>query len=170
MKHFYSTILLCFFLSTSGFTQEVSRLTTAIQLMKAESPKWSTVPSDLDNMILSSEMYSKKSGVHYVYLQQTHEGIPIQNAIVTISIGKKGELVHAAHNLSTNIKARVETVSPSVSMEDAIMASVLHLGIEHKTRPKIISRNDEGQPVFHGKKYQKQKFHQNSCMLKRMEI
>ena len=33
-------------------------------------------------------------------------------------------------------------------MEDAIMASVLHLGIEHKTRPKIISRNDEGQPVF----------------------
>jgi extracellular elastinolytic metalloproteinase len=148
MKHLYSIILLCIFLANTGFAQDVSKLNTALQLMQTESQKWGTVPSDLDNMILSSEMFSKKSGVHYVYLQQTHEGIPIQNAMATISIGKKGELVHAAHNLSTNIRQKVETTKPKVSMEEAILASVSHLGLTFKTKPTIISRNDEGQQTF----------------------
>lgn len=149
MKHFSNFVFL--FLLALAFpasSQENTKLPQAIQLLKEEAQKWGISDSDLDDMILSSEMFSKKSGIHYIYLQQTYQGIPIQNAIATISIGKSGKLAHASHNLSTNVKARVNTTKPSVSMEDAMKSAAGHLGVAFKSAPVLSSRNDEGQPVF----------------------
>ncbi|MFZ1703979.1 MAG: M36 family metallopeptidase [Saprospiraceae bacterium] len=149
MKQLYTYLFMFIFgCSNLALAQDSSKLPLALQLMEEASQKWGVSSSDLKDMILSSEMYSQKSGIHYVYLQQTYKGIPIQNAIVTISILKNGKLAHAAENISKNIADRTNTSKPNISMENAVLSSVKHLGIEFKTQPEISSRNEEGESIF----------------------
>jgi uncharacterized repeat protein (TIGR01451 family) len=149
MKQFYALLftLICFVV-TQGVSQENSRLPQAISYLEKASENWGLSKDDIKSMVISSEMFSKKSGIHYVYLQQTVNGVPIQNAIVTISIGKKGNLVHASHNLSKNIASRVSADKPTITMEDALVSSVQHLSLQFKTTPVMASRDNNGNPVF----------------------
>jgi extracellular elastinolytic metalloproteinase len=152
MKHFsFFVFVFLLFAIYPVQAQENTKLPQALQFLKEEAAKWEFPDQDLENMMLSSEMYSQKSGIHYIYLQQTHEGIPIQNAIVTISIGKAGNLAHAAHNLTKNVKSKVKTTQPKVTMEQAMVGAARHLELSFKTSPVMAERNDLDKPVYQWK-------------------
>lgn len=140
---------LFFLLATMSLTgQENTKLPLAIKFAEESAEKWGLSSSDLDNLMLSSEMYSQKSGIQYVYLQQTYEGIPIQNAMVTISINKNNQLIHAAPSLIANVKDKVNAKTPGITMEQAIVSGAEHLDISFASKPTQSARNEKGQPVF----------------------
>ena len=84
---------------------------------------------------ISSEHFDKERGVHYYYLQQTINKLPIFNAIVTIAVKNEGYYLSA--NRSVDIE-NTQITTPTISSSDAINFAAQHLGIDNGTQPHLL--------------------------------
>lgn len=81
---------------------------------------------------VSSEHTSSSSGVHYVYLQQVHQGLPIINGTASIAL-HQGKVAHLGHQLANYTAFPIPTSTPNLSPEQAILqaAQFLQLSTNH---------------------------------------
>ena len=91
-RKFYILVLLLLIQSPLIFGQSQTRLDIALRHIEQNAEKWNLTTSDYANLQISSEATSK-SGITYVYLNQTHDNIPIRNAMMTLVINKEGKVV-----------------------------------------------------------------------------
>lgn len=101
------------------------------------------VKKDLENLIISDQYYSKSSGITHLYLQQTHEGIKIHNAISSVAI-KNEKIFYVGNVFKTNVSQKVNTKTPSITAQQAIenAASYFKLGKTSGLRVLSTNKND----------------------------
>lgn len=85
--------------------------------------------SDISDLTVDKEFFSKNSKITHVYLNQRYQGISIFNAISSVAI-KGNAVFYYANSFTGNINERVNTTTPQLTAEQAIQtaASVLNLG------------------------------------------
>ncbi|MBK7374098.1 MAG: hypothetical protein IPJ02_00565 [Chitinophagaceae bacterium] len=72
--------------------QFVSKAGIAKDFIKPQAIAAGASAADMDQMKVSSETFSKQSGVTNVYFQQTVNGIPVYNAILNVHITRDNQL------------------------------------------------------------------------------
>ena len=133
-RKFYILVLMLLIQVPLIFGQSQTRLDIALRHLEQNAQKWSLIPSDYANLQISSEATSK-SGLTYVYLNQTHENIPIRNAMMTLVISKDGKVLSDMHNFVANAKSKINKKSPALSADIAILKSAQHLEVSVKGNP-----------------------------------
>jgi len=146
-RKFYILVLMLLIQSPMIFGQSQTRLDIALRHLEQNAKKWNLTTSDYANLQISSEATSK-SGITYVYLNQTHENIPIRNAMMTLVINKEGKVLSDMHNFVADAKSKINKKSNAISAEKAILKSAEHLGVSVRSNPVLKSRSDNGKLTF----------------------
>lgn len=121
-------------------------LVAAMKNIESKASQWELQESDYKDMLISSSITTDK-GITYLYLNQSHENIPLRNAMMTVII-KEGAVVSDFHNLEKNVKERINATSAQIDVPHAILSSAKHLGVEVRQKPTLASRSNEGKMMY----------------------
>lgn len=137
-----------FFLLLSGIihAQQNASLKTAIQHLQQKSASWQLKKSDVEDMLISSEVTTEK-GITYLYLNQAFQNIPIRNAMATIII-KDGQVVSDQNNLISDVASKINASSKKLNADQAILDAARYLGVEVKGKPVMSNRTNEGKLIY----------------------
>ena len=106
-------------------------LKTSTKTSKASSTK-------TEDIFVTREVYSEKTGIVNVYLNQTYKGIKIFNAISSVGI-KNNKVFHFADNFKGEVLInQVNTSTPSLSVSQAIQKAVSHFSLGTLTNLNLL--------------------------------
>ncbi len=84
---------------------------------------------DVTDLIVSDNYYSKPTGVHHVYLQQSYKGIKVYNAIYNLAI-KNGKVVSGNHTFIQNISQKANSTIPILDAKSGLKAVASDVGLD----------------------------------------
>lgn len=84
-------------------------------------------PSDVADVVVTSDAVSESSGVRHVYLRQRYHGIEIIGAELTVNIGRDGQVISVAGEFVPHVTAAVNRTRPSIDRKRAASAAARHV-------------------------------------------
>lgn len=91
---------------------------------------------DIQEWSVTDRSYSRQSGLHYIYAQQSFQGIPIQSAIANFAI-TNDQVVYAGNRFVSNLSNRIQSTSPALSPIEAVNRAAQHLNIVFEEAVRI---------------------------------
>ncbi|MGY0390933.1 T9SS-dependent M36 family metallopeptidase [Bizionia sp. KMM 8389] len=85
--------------------------------------------SDLSDLSIDKEAFSKNTKLTHIYLNQQYQGVPIFNGISSIAV-KNNEVIYYANRLIANLNTKINVTSPSITASQAVLnaANALSIG------------------------------------------
>ena len=134
-------LIFCFFTTLTVFSQ--NEFTSTINnYLENNMSRYLFSSSDIDEFIINNEISSESMDMKILYINQTHNGLKIHNAISTISI-KDNEIFHFANNFISNIDEKINTTEPLISAKAAIINSVNHFDLGQLQNLEEINNSDK---------------------------
>ncbi len=96
--------------------------------------------SDVNEMVVSSEVASRHNGVTHVYLQQQYRGIDVQDGIINVSVAADGTVISAGSRFVANIAAAAGGQSAKKAATSAAAAAAAHLKLKPTTAFTVLRR------------------------------
>ncbi len=110
-----------------GFT---SKAAMARDFIKPQALATGVAAADIDQMKVSSETFSKHSGLTNVYFQQTVNGIPVFNAMLNVHITRDNKLLTYGNRfVKVDDAVRSRMANPLLNPEQAVKAAMASLGM-----------------------------------------
>jgi extracellular elastinolytic metalloproteinase len=131
----FSLLLLC---SIFAIGQAPSRLALAVEHIKKNATKLQLTPSDVENLVISSEVTSEK-GITYMYLNQTVDNVEIRNAVMTVIIDAKGQVVSDMHSFVSDAAKKVSSKATRLTAPDAILKAAEQLNVKVTSAPIMVA-------------------------------
>lgn len=149
-------LFLIFFSSIRlGYAQTISKFDVGYAYLKAASSTQAYTESDISDLYISSEVYSPKTKMTYLYLNQAIDKIPIRNAMAVLAIDNDNTVQHMSENFIVNAKSKVLNKDATISAIEAIYSSAKHLGIPLKSPIQSLGRSDQGISKFSASEFTK---------------
>jgi extracellular elastinolytic metalloproteinase len=104
------------------------------------------LPTDLQDMVVSSQHTSAHNGVTHIYLAQRYRGIEVYGSQININIAANGSVLSMGNSFMPHLAQAVNRQSPAHSAMDALEKAARHLG-RQMTRPTSI-KQDRGGPAM----------------------
>lgn len=101
------------------------------------------VSYDVQNTVIS-----KHNKVTHLYLQQRHAGIPVHNAILNLNILENGEVLSVGNRFFSDLAARVNTTTPSLTMEEAITAVMDQFNLPGERKFRLVESTNPQEATF----------------------
>ena len=134
-------LIFCFFTTISVFSQ--NEFTSTINnYLEDNMSRYLFLDSDIDEFTINNEINSESMDMKILYINQTHNGLKIHNAISTISI-KDNEVFHYANNFISNIDNKINSTQPLISAKAAIINTVNHFDLGQLDSLEEISNSDK---------------------------
>lgn len=144
---------ICLLLAVLGpvFAQAQSTPRASIQAYlteEADEAGWTA--SDLQNWQITSSNRNAKTGLQFVYTQQTHQGYPVVDAVANFVIDKKGKVHRSSNQWLPNLSAKVSSSSSSLDASAALLAALKELDIADRGDIHLLETTAEGVHRFAG--------------------
>jgi hypothetical protein len=97
--------------------------------------------SDLEDLYVNKELFSEKTQVTNIYLNQRYKGIKIFNAISSVAI-KNNAVFHFAGRFKVNIDDKVNAISESLSATQAIISAAQHFRLGSVSGIELIEKGN----------------------------
>ena len=134
-------LIFCFFTTITIFSQ--NELTSTINnYLDDNMSRYLFLDSDIDEFTINNEINSESMDMKILYINQTHNGLKIHNAISTISI-KDNEVFHYANNFISNIDEKINSTEPLISPKQAIISTVNHFDLGQLENLEEISNTNK---------------------------
>lgn len=104
----------------------------ALAYVQRHPQAFSLVRSDLGDVVVSSEVFDRHSGVTHVYLQQRHRGIEVFNGVLTVNVRRDGRVLDAGSRFVSHVAAAAGRQNARLSAAQAAVAAADHLRIKPK--------------------------------------
>jgi extracellular elastinolytic metalloproteinase len=132
MKQTFVTSLLLLMLTVGVYAQSSRALSIANQYLQQNKERLHLTDADIASYLVTDEYTPNDKKLTHLYLQQTVQNIPIYNALVNFSIQPDGSVLYVGNRFVYNAAARINTTTPSISVEQAIAkaASDVNLSIQ----------------------------------------
>ncbi|MBP7642417.1 MAG: M36 family metallopeptidase [Saprospiraceae bacterium] len=154
MQKRYTLILL--FCGLSFFIQAQDKLSLSLQHLSQNEKKYHLNQEDLESFKQVHEASLQKSGATTLYLQQTLDGIEIQNAMLVVTLDKFGKVVHVGNSAISQLKSIEKIDEAKMKMDEAAVFAAKHLGVLRPETPTIAQRSEDGFGVLRQTSYTKQ--------------
>ncbi|GAA4895222.1 T9SS-dependent M36 family metallopeptidase [Flaviramulus aquimarinus] len=138
------TFLLAFTFSVAGQSAlSKSKYGAIISSYLQDSNKTSKLSStDLEDIYVTKEMLSKKTGIANVYLNQRYQGIKIFNAVSSVGI-KNDKVFHFTDKFKSDIKNKINATTPALNEEQAIQKAASHFKLGSIGSIQAIEQQEE---------------------------
>ena len=140
-----------FTLVQKSHAQVLTPLDQGMQYLQSHYEEWGLTKADIDNVLVSDFYTNNKSGITYIYFNQSYNQIPVNNAITPLVIGKNGKVQLIDHRFIADLKSKIEGKTAKVQPLDAISAAVSHHGIKASSMPALLRSNTEKNIYHFGK-------------------
>jgi hypothetical protein len=141
-KNYFFLFIVVFFLFIvkNGYSQDDLKSSKYSDKIKQHLSlkKYELSSTDIKNLYVDSEYFSKKTQLTHVYVGQQFGGVKIFNAISSIAI-KNGAVFYVGNSFVKNVSERINTVSPTISKEQAIEKVARHFNLEKINGFKLLS-------------------------------
>jgi len=97
--------------------------------------------TDIQNMYVDSEYYSKKTQITHVYVGQQHSGVEIFNAISSIAI-KDDKVFYVGNSFVKNVGNKINSESPIITQKQAIKIVAANFKLENIQELNILSTHN----------------------------
>ncbi|BAO75239.1 metalloprotease MEP2 [Winogradskyella sp. PG-2] len=94
--------------------------------LKDHKSKYDFKDGDIEQFIVTDEYYSQNTDLTQVYINQTHQGVRIYNAISSVAV-KEGKVFYYANRFLNNLSSKINATAPSFSPVSAIQKAVFQL-------------------------------------------
>jgi uncharacterized repeat protein (TIGR01451 family) len=146
LKPTLSFLLMSLFFTAFG--QQQNNADLALRALEDRAEEWNLSDSDIQSPLISDMYTSRHNGVTHVYLQQSHEGIGIIDAITTVNI-KNGQAFYSTSKFIPQADKKVLDTQASLSVEEAIFSSLKEMGVATSLQELTVkNRSSENQYVF----------------------
>ena len=134
------------------FSQSQSPLEASLQHLEEKQKAFDLTTTDISNYRISDLYSSKHNGITHIYLQQQHEGIDLQNAIININVLSNGEILNIGNRFTKDLANKVNSSSPTVEPIKALQTVInkfhstnsIPLRIQEKVNEKHFIFNKKG--------------------------
>lgn len=133
--------------STMTFGQENNDIITTYLTENKE--RLQLERTDIQDWIVTNEVYSKKSQITHIYIQQTHQGIPIFNAVANLAI-KEGKVIHSGFSFVKTSSSKVTSKTPSLDAKTAIERAASQLKINKSKSVTLIDKKTNNHFIYDG--------------------
>ncbi|WP_271855213.1 T9SS-dependent M36 family metallopeptidase [Patiriisocius marinus] len=120
------TFLLILLISSIGFSQDYTSLIQ--NYLNANRSENGLQPADISDIVINSQSYSKSMKVENLYVDQRLQGIPVLGTTSPVAI-KNGTVVYAAFDFKSNLTQLINTTTPSITPQAAIVNAASRLNI-----------------------------------------
>ena len=97
------------------FSQSQSPLEASLQHLEEKQKAFDLTTTDISNYRISDLYSSKHNGITHIYLQQQHEGIDLQNAIININVLSNGEILNIGNRFTKDLANKVNNTAKLIS-------------------------------------------------------
>ena len=105
--------------------------------------------SDVAEVVVSSEVSSRHTGVTHVYLQQRHRGLDVEGAIVNVNVAADGRVIGAGNRFVSGIASAAGGQTAHQGAQDAATSAAYHLGLPAVEPFQVVSHSlAEGDAVL----------------------
>ncbi len=111
-------IILC--LPILLFSQNQRSLEISLGHLEQKREAFELTSMDISNYRISDYYTSKHNGVTHIYLNQQHEGIDLQNAIININVLPNGEILNIGNRFSSDLANKINSTSPTIEATEAL--------------------------------------------------
>ncbi len=137
----------------STFAQVIPPLDIALVEVNKKYAEWELNASDIVNMQVSSTTYDASTGIGRVWLQQTHAGIKIHQAILNLSIDSKGKVFFVGNRFIAAADTKVNTVLPDLTAAQAMQQVFKDLGISKTNGLQIKKQVGTREYIYDGEDF-----------------
>lgn len=96
--------------------------------------------SDVHDMVVTSVVPSRHTGVTHVYFQQTHRGIGVYNGILNVNVGADGQVLGAGSRFVSGLASAAAGQNPKRTVSAAAAAAAGHLGLHPNRAFEVLAR------------------------------
>src|SRR5687768_939219 len=96
--------------------------------------------SDVNDVVVSSEVTSRHNGITHVYLQQRYREIEVHNAILNVNVGADGGVISADSRFVANIASAAGGQNARKAAAEAAAAAAQQLQLKPSKRFDVIAR------------------------------
>lgn len=144
-----TTLLLLLFWSCQWLTAQASDpLAKTDQYLKQHFQELGLTATDIANYAVSSVVVTKHNQLTHVYLQQTHAGIPVHNAILNANILADGNMLSLGNRFVPQLAQAVNTITPLISTEGAVNAVRAYFRIPASAPLKLLATPSSQEAVY----------------------
>ncbi len=139
-------LLTCFlsFLMAGLYAQSQTKLDVAMRHLEQNVEKLDLTTADIKDVVVNYQYTNPKTGATYIYLNQSHNGVKVKNAILNMAIDKSGKVVHIGNNFVNDLSAKISSTKSQVAPENAVVKAADYLGVFRPEVPTNLSRSNEG--------------------------
>jgi len=146
LKSTLSLLLVAMF--AVSYAQQQNNVDIALRALEDKATEWNLSESDIADPLVSDMYTSRHNGVTHIYLQQSHKGIAINEAVTTVNI-KDGKAFYSTSKFLQNVDKKVLDTEADLTVEDAIFSALKEMAVPTSlTSLKVKSRASENQYVF----------------------
>lgn len=133
--------------SVLGFSQEnKGKIQTYLNQNKA---KYNLNDQDISDWIVESEASSESTKITNYYIKQRFQGIEIYNALSNVWV-KDNEVINIGNRFYSNIDQKINTVSPTFSVNDGLSKAFGFLNITNTSNVIIDNKNNKEFTISNG--------------------
>lgn len=122
-------------------------LEQALEHLRSKQETLGLSDSDLSNYRVTDLYANRKNGISYLYLQQTHQDIPVERATANAVFSPDGQLVHMNIRYLPEVAAKANASTPVLSARQALQRAASHLGVKLPNRLDILSQELTGRQI-----------------------
>lgn len=112
----------------------------AVEYFKKTAEEYKLKVDDLEELIVTDQYISKKSGVEHIYVKQALKGIEVNSSNSSIHFTKEN-LVLVAHNkFISNFKSKIKNSKVLLTAKEAIEVAANDLGLEKPKNLEIVEK------------------------------
>lgn len=104
-----------------------SAVDQALEQLRTKQSELNLSESDIANYRVTDLYANRRSGISYLYLQQTHQGIPVDRATANAVFTPEGTLVNLNIRYISDVASKAAPNSPVLSAEQALRKAAKHL-------------------------------------------
>jgi hypothetical protein len=107
--------------------------------LDTQKSSWNLTASDISDWTIDSEVYGQGTQITSCYILQNHQGIRVYNSSSTAAI-KNNEVVHLALNFTSQLRQKINTKQPQLSVEQGYVSACQQLQIAQTTVVTIVEQ------------------------------
>jgi len=147
MRKFTTGAILCLLLYANLLSAQVADTSRVLALVRSHATRLGLTPKDAAEAVISSAYTDAKTNIQYVYLQQTHAGIPVYNGIQTI-IFRNNDVLYTSGHFTYELASKAGAARPSLSPASAVNAAALHLKLSAPGELQAAGEKNNGQSLL----------------------
>ncbi|MFT6689417.1 MAG: extracellular elastinolytic metalloproteinase [Saprospiraceae bacterium] len=144
-KKYLSSLLLIVMICSGVYAQDYKGVIKSY--LDENFQQLELLQEDVDQWIVTNEVYSKRSNITHVYVQQSHNGIPVFGAVANFAM-KDSKVLFSNTKFISNLSKNINSSNPNSTPNYAIEKAATELNLGKTDKISVVEYKDVNEFIY----------------------